>query len=134
MKHLFFGLLALLTFLLAAPGVQALSSPDCRQLIACAIAPAVQANPPSDTLVLKRRVHYGDKKLKNMREMKTVFETANDAETMRLFKKFKTTVTLANVFIIPVCIVAIPLIIASRGQLKKAIRRFNDVKMGRVKP
>lgn len=136
MKHLFFSLFALSAFLVTAPSLQAYSSlGDYQsQIVACSISPSVQTHPPSDTLVLKRKIYYGDKKIKNPRELKAVLETANDAETMRLFKKFKTTTTLANVFIIPVCIVAIPLMIASRGHLKKVVRRFNDVKMGRVEP
>lgn len=135
MKHLFFSLLALSAFLFFAPPVQAYSSLCGYQSQAItSISPSVQGHPSSDTLVLKRKVYYGDKKLKNLRELKAILETTNDAETMHLFKKFKTTTTLATVLIIPVCIVAIPLLIASRGKLKKVIQRFNDVKMGRFKP
>ncbi len=134
MKQLFLGLLAVLTCLFAMPSLQAYSLPGSIQLIAVTASPNVQSSLSSDTLLLKRKVYYGDKKLKNPRELEAVLKTANDAETMALFKKFKTTITLANVLIIPVCIVAIPLLISSRGKLKKTIQRFNDVTTGRVKP
>ena len=138
MKNLFFNLLILPMFLFASGSIQAIPSPgstETSQLaIACETHPSAQANSGPDTLVLKRKIRYGDKKLKNVRELQAVLETANDTETMSLFKKFKTTNALASVFLLLGGLLGIVLLFVSRGKLKKTIRRFNDIKMARAQP
>lgn len=130
MKHCIWSILASLAFLLIAPTAQAYYRP-----IACVItATHLQAKVPIDTLRFKGKITYGDKKIKNPKEFNAVLETAQDAETMRLYKKFKSTSTIAGVFFILGVIIGIALIIVSRGQLRKVIQRFNDVKMGRATP
>lgn len=133
MKHFFGSLLALQIILFVAPSVKAGSSSDNQPTIPY-VNPKEQAYSSPDTLVLKRKIFYGDKKLKNMRELENIVTTINDAETMRLLKKTKTTFLLASVFIILGVLIGIILMIIGRSNLKKVVRRFNDVKMGRVKP